>query len=203
MCPSNAEITRHHHGQPPPGKDPFLPGHALKPYTIRIEEYDEEWPRRFDNAERLIRGALGDRICELHHVGSTAVPGLPAKPFVDVDLVVADPADEASYVPDLEAAGFSHRIREPWWHEHRLLVQPEPRVTLHVFGPDCPEVIRHLMVRDWLRDRPDERDRYASAKRAAAAITNAEGGHGMDYNAHKQAVVYEIYDRMFRAHGLL
>ena len=203
MCPSNAEITRHHHGQPPPGKDPFLPGHALKPYTIRIEEYDEEWPRRFDNAERLICGALGDRICELHQVGSTAVPGLPAKPFVDVDLVVADPADEASYVPDLEAAGFSHRIREPWWHEHRLLVQPEPRVTLHVFGPDCPEVIRHLMFRDWLRDRPDERDRYASAKRAAAAITNAEGGHGMDYNAHKQAVVYEIYDRMFRAHGLL
>jgi len=203
VCPSNAEITRHHHGQPPPGKDPFLPGHALKPYTIRIEEYDEEWPRRFDNAERLIREALGDRICELHHVGSTAVTGLPAKPFVDVDLVVADPADEASYVPDLEAAGFSHRIREPWWHEHRLLVQPEPRVTLHVFGPDCPEVIRHLMFRDWLRDRPDERDRYASAKRAAAAITNAEGGHGMDYNAHKQAVVYEIYDRMFRAHGLL
>jgi len=203
VCPSNAEITRHHHGQPPPGKDPFLPGHALKPYTIRIEEYDDEWPRRFDNAERLIRGALGDRFCDLHHVGSTAVPGLPGKPFVDVDLVVADPADEASYVPDLEAAGFSHRIREPWWHEHRLLVQPEPRVTLHVFGPDCPEVIRHLMFRDWLRDRPDERDRYASAKRAAAAITNAQGGHGMDYNAHKQAVVYEIYDRMFRAHGLL
>lgn len=203
MRPSNAEITRHHFDTRPPGADPFVPGHALTPYTIRIEEYDEEWPRRFADAERLIRDALGDRVCELHHVGSTAVPGLPAKPFIDVDLVVADPADEASYVPDLEAAGFSHRIREPWWHEHRLLVRPEPRVTLHVFGPDCPEVIRHLMFRDWLRDRPDERERYAAAKRAAATTTNAEGGHGMDYNAHKQAVVYEIYDRMFRAHGLL
>jgi GrpB-like predicted nucleotidyltransferase (UPF0157 family) len=203
MPPSNAEIVRHHDDRPPPGADPFLPGHALTPYTIRVEEYDEEWPRRFADAERAIRGALGGRVRELHHVGSTAVPGLAAKPFVDADLVVDDPADEASYVPDLEAVGFVHRIREPWWHEHRLLRQAEPRVVLHVFGPDCPEVIRHLMFRDWLREHPDDRERYGVAKRAAAAVTNAEGGHGMDYNAHKQAVVREIYDRMFRAHGLL
>ena len=203
MRPSNAEIVRHHDDPPPPGADPFLPGHVQTPYTIRIEEYDDEWPRRFAAAERVIRRALGERVRELHHVGSTAVPGLPAKPFVDMDLVVADPADEAAYVPDLEAAGFGHRIREPWWHEHRLLVQQEPRVTLHVFGPDCPEVIRHLMFRDWLRDHADERERYAAAKRAAAADTNAVGGHGMDYNSRKQEVVYEIYDRMFRAHGLL
>jgi GrpB-like predicted nucleotidyltransferase (UPF0157 family) len=201
--PSNAEIVRHHGDEPPPGANPFLPGHAQTPYTVRIEEYDHAWPLLFTEAEDKIRGALGERVLELHHVGSTAVPGLPAKPFIDVDLVVADPADEASYIPDLEAAGFHHRIREPWWHEHRLLVQPEPRVTLHVFGPDCPEVIRHLMFRDWLIEHADERERYAAAKRAAATATNAEGGHGMDYNAHKQAVVHEIYDRMFRAHGLL
>ncbi len=203
MRPSNAEIVRHHDDEPPPGADPFLPGHAQTPYTIRIEEYDDAWPRHFVDAERRIRDVLADRVRELHHVGSTAVPGLPAKPFVDVDLVVADPADEAAYVPDLEAAGFTHRIREPWWHEHRLLVQHEPRVVLHVFGPDCPEVIRHLMFRDWLRAHADERERYAAAKRAAATTTNAEGGHGMDYNGHKQAAVREIYDRMFRAHGLL
>ena len=205
MRPSNAEIVRHHHGQPPPGKDPFLPGHALTPYTIRIEDYDDEWPRRFAEAEGLIRGALGDRVCELHHVGSTAVPGLPAKPFVDVDLVVTDPADEASYVPDLEAAGFSHRIREPWWHEHRLLQYDEPRTHLHVFGPDCPEVVRHLMFQQWLRNHPDDLAAYAGAKRAAAAEMNARpgGGTGMDYNRHKEPVVRDIYDRMFRAQGLL
>jgi GrpB-like predicted nucleotidyltransferase (UPF0157 family) len=203
MRPSDAEIVRHHDDRPPPGADPFLPGHAQTPYTIRVDEYDDEWPLRFADADRLIRGVLGDRVLELHHVGSTAVPGLPAKPFVDADLVVADPADEASYIPELKAAGFSHRIREPWWHEHRLLVQPEPRVTLHVFGPDCPEVIRHLMFRDWLREHADERERYAAAKRSAATATNAEGGHGMDYNARKQAVVRGIYDRMFRAHGLI
>jgi GrpB-like predicted nucleotidyltransferase (UPF0157 family) len=202
MPPSDADILRHHDDAPPPGADPYLPGHAQTPYPIRIEEYDDEWPRRFADAHSLIRRALGDRVLELHHVGSTAVPGLAAKPFVDADLVVADPADEASYIPDLEAVGFSHRIREPWWHEHRLLVQDAPRVVLHVFGPDCPEVIRHLMFRDWLRGQPDERERYAAAKRAAANATNAEGGHGMDYNAHKQAVVREIYDRMFRANGL-
>ena len=201
--PSPSEITRHHHGTPPPGADPFLPGYSQEPYRIEIAEYDGEWSRRFADAERLIRAALGSRVMELHHVGSTSVPGLPAKPFVDADLVVADPADEPSYIADLVAAGFSHRIREPWWHEHRLLVQDVPRVVLHVFGPDCPEVIRHLMFRDWLRSHPDDRERYAATKRTAAAATNAMGGHGMDYNARKQEVVREIYDRMFRAHGLL
>ena len=60
-----------------------------------------------------------------------------------------------------------------------------------------------LMFRDWLRPHPDDRERYAATKRTAAAATNAMGGQGMDYNAHKQEVVRDIYDRMFRAHGLL
>ena len=153
----------------------------------------------------MIRGALGDRVLELHHVGSTSVVGLPAKPVIDVDLVVADPADEPSYIPDLVAAGFVHTIREPWWHEHRLLKYADPVAYVHVFGPDCPEVVRHLMFQAWLRDHPDDLATYAEAKRAAAAEMNARpgGGTGMDYNRHKEPVVREIYERMFRAHGLL
>jgi GrpB-like predicted nucleotidyltransferase (UPF0157 family) len=168
-------------------------------------EYDETWPSRFRQVAGLIRGALPDAIVELHHVGSTSVPGLPAKPFIDIDLVVADPADEAAYVPALEAAGFVHTIREPWWHEHRLLNLAEPRAVVHVFGPDCPEVIRHLMFRQWLLDHPEDLTAYADAKRAAADAVNARpaGGTGMDYNRVKEPVVLAIYDRMFRAHGLL
>ncbi|WP_134740261.1 GrpB family protein [Nocardioides sp. 503] len=201
--PTAAEIVRHHHDSAPPGADPWVPPHRQTPYEIEVADHDTAWPASFAEVDALVRGALGARVLELHHVGSTSVPGLPAKPVIDVDLVVAEPADEAAYLPALVAAGFVHTIREPWWHEHRLLVLAAPRAYLHVFGPDCPEVVRHLMFRDWLVAHPEDRDRYAAAKREAAVATNAVGGHGMDYNRHKSAVVREIYERMFRAHGLI
>jgi GrpB-like predicted nucleotidyltransferase (UPF0157 family) len=152
-----------------------------------------------------VRDALGPAVLELHLVGSTSVPGLPAKPVIDVDLVVADSAEEQAYIPALEAQGFVHVAREPWWHEHRLLKHSDPSTNLHVFGPDCPEVIRQRMFRDWLIEHPDDRELYAEAKRAAAREMNARpgGGTGMQYNHHKEPVVREIYDRMFRARGLL
>ncbi len=204
MRPTNEEIVRHHFDDPPPGADPWINGSA-QPYEIRVVEYDPGWPADFDRVAGRIRGALGDRALEIHHVGSTSVVGLPAKPVIDVDLVVADPADEPSYLPALEGAGFVHTIREPWWHEHRLVKYADPVAYVHVFGPDCPEVIRHLMFQAWLREHPDDLTAYAEAKRASAAEMNARpgGGTGMDYNRHKEPVVLAIYDRMFRAHGML
>lgn len=202
--PTNEEITRHHDSPPPPGEYPWVVAPS-PPSEIRIVEYDEGWPGDFERMAQRIREALGARVLELHHVGSTSVPGLPAKPIIDIDLVVDDPAAEDSYVPALEAVGFVHWLREPWWHEHRLLKYDDPTTNLHAFGPDCPEVVRHTMFRQWLIDRPEELARYAEAKRAAAAEINARkgGGTAMDYNLVKEPVVRDIYDRMFRAHGLL
>ena len=138
------------------------------------------------------------------------MPGLPAKPIIDIDLAVADPTDEAAYVPDLEALGYVHWLTEPQWHQHRLLkMLTEPRVHLHVFGPDCPELVRHRMFRDWLVAHPEDRDRYADAKRDAAVEMAATGndpgdlGSGMRYNRIKEPVVREIYGRMFEAAGLV
>src|SRR4051794_16419947 len=165
--PTDEEITRHHDDRS--DADPWVDGHAATPYEIRVVEYDEQWPADFERVAERIADALGDRVLELHHVGSTSVPGLPAKPVIDVDLVVADPADEASYIPDLVAAGFVHTIREPWWHEHRLVKHADPLTYVHVFGTDCPEVVRHLMFRAWLGDHPDDPAVYAEAKRDAAA----------------------------------
>ncbi|MFZ2014999.1 MAG: GrpB family protein [Nocardioides sp.] len=202
--PTDEEITRHHDDSRP-DSDAWVEGYVQTPYVIEVMEYDGSWPSDFQRIAVVVRDALGDRVLELHHFGSTSVPGLPAKPLIDIDLVVADPADEASYVPDLVAAGFVHAIREPWWHEHRLLKHHDPMTHLHVFGPDCPEVVRHQMFRQWLLDHPDDLTTYAEAKRAAAAEMNARpgGGTGMDYNRHKEPVVRDLYDRMFRAHGLL
>jgi GrpB-like predicted nucleotidyltransferase (UPF0157 family) len=204
MRPTDAEITRHHDDDRP-DSDAWVEGRVQTAYHIEVTEYDDRWPADFDRVAERIRGALGDRALEIHHVGSTSVAGLPAKPVIDVDLVVADPADEPSYIPALEEAGFVHTIREPWWHEHRLVKHRDPLTYVHAFGPDCPEVIRHLMFQAWLRGHPDDLTAYAEAKRTSAAEMNARpgGGTGMDYNRHKEPVVRAIYERMFRTHGML
>ena len=100
-------------------------------------------------------------------------------------------------MPALEALGYELRVREPSWHQHRCLQLASPRVNLHVFGPDCPEAIRHRMFRDWLRGSAEDRQRYAQAKQGAASDTQDM----TQYNQRKQDIVRDIYDRVFRAAG--
>lgn len=161
--------------------------------------YDPAWPALYAALARRIADVLGDAALGIEHVGSTAVPGLAAKPVIDIDLTVEDPADEDAYAPRLAALGYDLTVREPTWHAHRCLRLATPRVNLHVFGPNCPETIRHRLFRDWLREHPDDRERYARAKRAAIPGS----GTVEEYNLRKQAVIREIYDRAFRAAGLL
>ena len=179
-----------------------MPGAA--PQTgVEITAPDPDWPRRYDHLAGRIREALGWRVLQLEHVGSTSVPGLPAKPIIDIDLTVADPEREQDYIPALETIGFRLKIREPWWYGHRALRADDPLCNLHVFGFDSPESVRHRIFRDWLRGNPGDRDRYAAAKRQAASEANARGEHVMQYNARKEQVIREIYHRAFVAAGLL
>jgi GrpB-like predicted nucleotidyltransferase (UPF0157 family) len=138
---------------------------------ISLSEYDSAWPELFSREERRIRGALGSRVIRLEHVGSTAVPGLIAKPIIDILLVVANSADEPSYVPALEAEGYVLRIREPGWHEHRLLKGPDTDINLHVFTRGENEIDRMLTFRNMLRTDPEIRDLYAQTKRELARRT--------------------------------
>jgi GrpB-like predicted nucleotidyltransferase (UPF0157 family) len=143
---------------------------ALQPLTgkVVVVDYDPTWPQQFAQESSKIWAALGERVLLLEHVGSTSVPGLAAKPILDILLVIADSADEASYVPTLEQAGYTLRIREPNWFEHRVLKGVEPAVNLHVFSPDCEETKRMLLMRDWLRAHDDDRELYAHTKRDLA-----------------------------------
>jgi GrpB-like predicted nucleotidyltransferase (UPF0157 family) len=124
---------------------------------ITLVEYDTQWPALFEREAARIRRALDDRALLVEHVGSTAVPGLAAKPRIDVMLAVADSADESGYVPSLEAAGYVLRIREPDWYEHRMLKGPDTDTNLHTFTPGCPEIDRMILFRDWLRSHGDDR----------------------------------------------
>ena len=166
------------------------------PRQISVVPYDPGWPSRFDGLETVIRGALGDRVLALDHVGSTSVRGLAAKPVVDADLTVADSTDEASYVPDLERAGLVLRLREPDWEEHRMLTLPDRSVNLHVFSRGATEPRRHLVFRDWLRSHADDREAYGRLKTALARRGFTDP---MDYNNHKAALVYDIYEKAFAA----
>lgn len=200
--PTPEQITRHDDSAPPDGLSPWVGDHRPRG-DIRVVDPDPAWPGRYATLAARIRTALGERALVVEHIGSTSVAGLPAKPIIDISLIVADPADEAAYLPELEAAGFTLVVREPWWQEHRCLVHDDPKCNLHVFGPDAAEPVRQRMFRDWLLAHPDDLALYRDTKRAAASAANAAGEHVMQYNARKQQVIREIYDRAFRAAGLL
>ncbi|KGQ03680.1 hypothetical protein BBAD15_g11068 [Beauveria bassiana D1-5] len=134
----------------------------------------------------------------VHHVGSTCVPGLAAKPVIDIDLIVADPADEASYVPALEAAGYHFLFREPPWYEHRLFALYAPVfVNLHIYGPGelDLESARHRLLCDWLRKCPADRDLYARVKRESSEKVKAKGEGVGEYTEYKGATIREILAR--------
>jgi GrpB-like predicted nucleotidyltransferase (UPF0157 family) len=160
--------------------------------SVRIAPYDLRWPGRFKREAQRIREALGDQVLLLEHVGSTAVPGLPAKPIVDIDLRVPDSADEDAYVPQLTAAGYVLTVRERDWYEHRLFKGPDTDVNLHVFGKQTDEIERHLLLRDWLRAHPEDRDRYRDAK---LELSQRTFRNVHEYSNAKTAVIVEILKR--------
>lgn len=156
---------------------------------IVIVEHDPGWATRYAAERSRIEAALGDRVLRIDHIGSTSVPGLAAKPIIDIDLTVADPAEEAAYVPDLEAAGYVLRVREPG---HRMLRTPALDVHLHVCAPGSDWEARHLIFRDWLRTHPGDRQRYEDVKRALAA---RDWDDMNDYADAKTEIVTDILAR--------
>jgi GrpB-like predicted nucleotidyltransferase (UPF0157 family) len=176
-----------------------------EPWSVPVvlHEPDPRWPALFDADAAAIRDALGDTALAVDHVGSTSVPGLPAKPIIDILLQVADPADEEAYVPALSERDYTLQIREPDWYEHRVLYRRVDRgsshdVNLHVLAPDTgrEEIARMTGLRDWLREHPDDRDLYAAEKRRLAA---RRWRYVQDYADAKTAVVEQILERVAQA----
>lgn len=167
-----------------------------EPSTTTLVDYDDGWPARFEVLACEVRRALGQRARSVEHIGSTAVPGLAAKPIIDMLLTVENIADESAYLPFLESAGFLLRVREP---EHRMLRTAERGVHLHVYEPDRPEVRDYLDLRDWLREDAGDRSLYAATKRRLARQQWGDMNH---YADAKTDVVLRILTRAraWRAH---
>jgi len=165
--------------------------------TVELEEYDPLWPRYFEVQRAGIARALGGRALRIEHIGSTSVPGLAAKPIIDIMLVVPDTRDESTYVPALEGVGFRLQIREPDWHEHRALVKrradgDDESVNLHVYRDGCVQGERDVLFRQWLREHDDDRELYERTKRELAGQV---WKYMQNYADAKTSVIEDIRSR--------
>lgn len=163
--------------------------------SVVIADYDPRWPIRFAEERHRIRVALGDRAKLVEHIGSTAVPGLAAKPIVDILVAVDDVDDEAAYGPALEATGYVLRVRE---QGHRMYRTVARDVHVHVWT-EPGEVERHLRFRDRLREDENGRTLYESAKRDLAVRPWSDTN---EYAQAKSAVIAEISRRARPEGGL-
>jgi GrpB-like predicted nucleotidyltransferase (UPF0157 family) len=147
---------------------------------IVIVDYDASWPARFEAERARVQRALGARAIRIEHIGSTAVPGLAAKPIIDLLVTVEDPDDDAELAPALTAAGYELRVREPG---HRMFRTPERDVHVHVWSDADAEVIRHLRFRDQLRRSAEDRHAYERLKRELAGREWPDMNHYADAKA--------------------
>ena len=140
---------------------------GLRPTRVVLAEYDPQWPVRFAARAAELHHILGDRARLIEHVGSTSVPGLAAKPIVDIVVGIDDPDDEPAFLPDLEAAGYELRVREPG-HRCLRIGEPDEPVNLHCYPPEDAEVRKYLIFRERLRANDADRDLYERTKRKLA-----------------------------------
>ena len=159
---------------------------------IVLVPYDPEWPHQFEREASVIRAAIGNRARLIEHAGSTSVPGLSAKPVIDIVLAVPDSADEPAYVPDMEAAGYILRIREPDWFEHRLFKRDDRAINLHTFSEGSSEIDKMLLFRDWLRTHDEDRGLY---QRAKLDLAERKWEFTQQYADSKSEVVLGILER--------
>lgn len=161
---------------------------------IKISEYDKRWPKVFEKHASVIREALGDVVLRIEHIGSTSVPGLAAKPIIDILVVIAHPEDEDSYLNELLNAGYELRVREPEFDEHRMVRTPERDVHIHIFPPHSKEIGRYLAFRNQLRACAEDRARYERVKRMLA---QQEWQDVNDYAEAKTEIVESIIGKGF------
>jgi GrpB-like predicted nucleotidyltransferase (UPF0157 family) len=179
-----------------PGRSGLVGEPPKRWQSIVIEDYDPAWADRFTTERARLEDALefiGIIVIGIEHVGSTSVPGLAAKPIIDIDVLIEDTADESRFIPPLAGIGYRLVLREPWWFGHRMLMNPEEDVHLHVWPRNAAEPIRHRLFRDWLRAHPKDRALYASTKQRLAHETVDRPD---DYTMAKSEVIDQIFARI-------
>ncbi len=156
---------------------------------LELHEHGDAWDRAYRDHRARIREAVAAHDVVVEHIGSTAVPGLAAKPIVDIVVGVDDITAEEDYLEPLLAAGYELRVREPG---HRLVRTPARDVHVHVYERDDPAVEDYLLLRDHLRSDDADRALYENTKRS---LLSARWDDMNDYAAAKTDVILAIKER--------
>jgi GrpB-like predicted nucleotidyltransferase (UPF0157 family) len=156
---------------------------------LELHRHDERWSGIYLEHRQRIRNALAASDIEIEHIGSTSVPGLAAKPIVDIVVAVEDITAETDYLDPLIAAGYELRVREPG---HRLVRTPARDVHVHLYERGAPAIGEYLLLRDRLRSDADDRALYESTKRA---LLGTRWDDMNDYADAKTDVIVAIKER--------
>lgn len=166
-------------------------GNAEHNQTIVLKPYDENWPVLFEREKQRISTILKDKALMIEHIGSTSVPGLIAKPIIDILLVVEDAGKEEDYVVDLVSHGYILRIKEPDFENHHMFLGPDTDIHLHVFSQGSKEIEKYLLLRNYLRAHQEARELYANTKKTLA---KKKWKYVQNYADAKSDVVQQIMD---------
>ena len=140
--------------------------------SIRLVDYDPQWPILYEEGKVSILGVIGDFILDIQHIGSTAVPGLGAKPIIDIMVAVRQLALVEKCVEPLQTIGYEHLGEYGIPGRHYFRKPPgHPRSTHHIHMVERESDFweRHILFRDFLRTHPKEAQRYYQVKRELAA----------------------------------
>nr|WP_231713445.1 GrpB family protein [Arthrobacter sp. zg-Y769] len=158
-------------------------------YELGLCIHDDKWADTYLDHRRRISDALGGEYFEIEHIGSTSVPGLAAKPIIDIVVAVDDITAEEDYLDPLLAAGYELRVREP---RHRLVRTPERDVHVHLYERGDPAIGEYLLLRDHLRRNVEDRVLYERTKRT---LLEKQWDDMNDYAAAKTEVILAIKAR--------
>ena len=136
---------------------------------VEVVPYNEDWPRLFEEEAKKVRQFLGEKCVDVYHIGSTSVPGLAAKPVIDMMPVVKDVFQVGECRGAMEAQGYESRGICHFNFDHLFKKEvPYPACHIHVFGEGNSEIESHLRFRDYLRTHDYDRDAYAALKLSLA-----------------------------------
>jgi GrpB-like predicted nucleotidyltransferase (UPF0157 family) len=166
---------------------------GIEKRDLVLVDDDPHWPERYQEQERRIGAALGTAAVQIEHIGSTSVPGLAAKPIIDVLVTVEDITAEEDYLDQLLEAGYELRVREPG---HRMVRTPARDVHVHVLETGDEAADEYLLLRDHLREVPEDRDLYERTKRG---LIEQDWPDMNAYAEAKTEVIAEIKARARRA----
>ena len=169
----------------------IVSGKAEHNQTIVLKPYDENWPVLFEREKQRISAILKDKALMIEHIGSTSVPGLAAKPIIDILLVVEDAGKEEDYMDALLAHGYILRIKEPDFENHHMFLGPDTDIHLHVFSQGSKEIEKYLLFRNYLRNHQEAKDLYANTK---MALAKKKWKYVQNYADAKSDVVQQIMD---------